>query len=77
MNARKSGQIHSVQSIEALQNEKDVALAVPLVKPGDYITGAGDGLPTWLCMIMTAGATSEASLQRALDLEANLNLEID
>merc|ERR1712176_1323248 len=77
VNARKSGQIHSVESIEALQEGKDVALSMPLVKPGDYVTGAGDGLPTWLCMIMTSGETSELSLQLALDLESNLELEID
>jgi carnosine synthase len=76
-NARTSGCIRSVACIEALCKLDGVVKAQPLVKAGEQIVGHGDGLPTWLCMFMTAGPSPEAALKRALDLEAGLSIEID
>jgi len=76
VNAKKSGKIRSVSCIEAVREVEDVVIASPFVKAGDEIVGAGDGLPTWLCMIMTAGSTPETALKLALDLEENLAVEI-
>merc|ERR1712113_388006 len=77
MNARKSGKIKSVECIEALREKDGVWVANPLVNAGDEIVGEGDGLPSWLCMLIVTGSTSQESLKYALDLEAELPVEIN
>lgn len=77
VNARKSGVIESVACIEALRDVKGVWVANPLCKAGDTIVGEGDGLPSWLCMIILTGTTSEAALKHVHELEAGLPIVIN
>lgn len=72
VNAQKSGILASTQCIEDLRGHDGVLSADPLVKAGDKVVGRADGMPTWLCLLVAQGKSSESALKFVQRLEAEL-----
>merc|ERR1712046_535344 len=77
VNAQRSGHIVSTKCIEDLQMRENVIWSTPLVKSGDAVVCANDGLPTWLCLLVTTGQTPKDTLDYVLRLEAELPVKIE
>jgi carnosine synthase len=72
MNAPVSGKVLSTTSIEKLRAKDNIVWAAPLVKAGDTVIGIGDGLPTWVAILVVTGSTPRSALDYVFDLESSL-----
>jgi biotin carboxylase len=71
-NAMRSGILRDVSFLEPYQNLPNVLYARPLAQPGSRVTGAKDGLPSWICELMVTLPT----IQEAIDYVKKIEDEI-
>jgi len=53
-----------------------VISAEPLVQSGDIVVGHGDGMPTWLALLVVSQKSSNAALDLVLKLDNEMAVEI-
>lgn len=76
VNAQRSGEIESIDSILALRKRDGVISADPLVQPGETVVGFNDGLPTWLALLVVGQTSSKKALDLVLSLENDMPVQI-
>jgi len=76
LNCKKSGKVASIKPIKQLSERSCVLQSIPLIKDGDCVIGAGSGLPTWAGLLLVVDSNAQKAKDKALRLEAELNLEI-
>jgi len=77
VNAPKSGKLRSTAGFDAFRSRPDVLSSDPLVRIGEQVTGAGDGLATWLGQLVVQADSSKEALALVQRLESELVFEID
>jgi len=76
LNAPKSGKLMSTRCLEDLKQKEGVLSVDLMVREGGAVTGAADGLPTWLALLVVSKNTSKAAVEYCQQLEAGLPLDI-
>jgi len=69
VNAMKSGLVEDMRKLEEMQKREDVVWAKPLVNVGAQVTGAAEGMPTWLCDLLVTSSKAKDALQLVLSLQ--------
>jgi len=75
-NAPRSGKLMSTQCLEDVKKRADVVSCDVFVSASSAVTGAADGLPTWLALLVVSKPTSKAALEYVQQIEAGLPLDI-
>lgn len=72
VNAMKSGILKSVDFVNKYQSMDGVLYARPLAEAGSKVTGALDGLPTWICELMVTKSTVDEAIEFVKGVEEEI-----
>lgn len=59
--------------MQAWARQDDIVYCRPLVKAGDRVVSVQDGLPTWVCEVMSTKPTLAAALEHVRLVEAEID----